>query len=682
MYKMTNRWRRCVFALALIPLAYAAICLARLPQYVSSMHVSDDGKYVLTFYPSGVDEEVTDFQVLSLRTGQSMYLRARYRPKFENGGLYWCDLRDGRTVAKYLDLDSFREKIIGDIERGPPHAPCSLISPGVLATVNKENELCVIDLQSGAVASHPLPPLRASASHFWFLFWLESSQRLLVSEESNGRTAGNERQVLFSYTNGKLTPVGEWKASSTPTIAEGHIYSLTINHSLEIRRIDDGALVAIQSMAEKLNLRGPGLAFPLSVWISGSETGRVFFGARRNRYVLYDYVNKQVVTEDWVPGKNCWDFDHGKAIYAGDQVVEIGFLDPAAPLQRIELAQQLRGAKFIDGNQHVVVLLEDDSVHIYDTTSGKRIQTYRDRTWERPTFMALLIGFFAWGSLWVRDSVRNEVHPLWDVVVLNALVLTGLLLRVFLQGSVRDPTRPVYQYLQALGASWLMLVVLWFVFGKSRWSIKAIAPLMGLVAILLLALFVYRGNRQQIMELLIGAVVIIAVMCFVLGLARRWGWRLSNIKLANRAQPLELAESRIPLRDMFLITAAIGFLLALARLLPAHGFRWDTVGILALLVINTSLSAVGGAWAALSPRHWFVRTAMFVLLVLLVGSVHSLVFPQFYNLYSWKWQLRFAALVIGFSCLSLLTFRVRGWRLTRAEVRLGVGPDVMRSQLT
>jgi hypothetical protein len=664
-----NKWWRVLLVLLLIPIVVGTVSLARLPGPNLSFMGIHDGQALLTAYPSPiVDDESLDCGLLVFRTGRTIYLRASCVPEFSNGGLYWCEEKGDRVYAKRLDLESLRKTELGSFDGNMFDQPYAVGPRGIVAAMTLQNEICVIDLQSGAMTKSQLPDLRTSSFHFWRSTWLESPQRLLVQEESNGRTKGHNRVLLFSYVDGKLIKLAAWEATSRPIVYSDKLFSITIDHVLEVRQISDGALIESQPLAAKLSLPVPASAWPQSVWMADIESGIIHLSVQTNREILYDYVNQKVVWDHSTPNtgfREYWELRDGKALYVSDNVVEIRSLNEGAPTRRITFRQPFHIAQFTSGSERVCVIMPDDSVHLFDANTGNRLQSYRNPAWVWATLIACVFGFLVWAWLWVRHSSQAGVHPLWDVALLNGLALAGLLLPVYLQGSLRDPTRPIYQYLEAIAASWLLMLVLWFVFASTRWSIKVIAPILGLVGILLLAMFVYRGNRQSITELLIGGIAFITVISATFGLARRWGWQISHDGPKDHLQTRSVVESRIPLRDIFLVIAAAGSLFAVMRSFPSRTVDNQWAGMLTLLVVTTAVVAIGGTWTALSPRPWLTRLIVFGLLVLPAGSVHSLVFPQFYNSFVWMWQLRFAALVMGFSCASLLIFRVRGWRLIR-----------------
>jgi hypothetical protein len=213
------------------------------------------------------------------------------------------------------------------------------------------------------------------------------------------------------------------------------------------------------------------------------------------------------------------------------------------------------------------------------------------------------------------------------------------------------------------------MITLWFVFANQRWSIKIIAPLLGLIGTTGLALLVFRGDRRSIWELLVGAVGVIAILSLTLGLARRRGWRLIQVG-KHSSQPTVLkVETRMPLRDIFLVIAAVSGLFAVVRFVPASQLERQVAGMLALLAVTTGTVAILGAWGALTQRHAMLRITALVLAIACAGSIHSLLFPTLYNWFAWIWHIRFAAMVTVFTCASLLIFRARGWRLVQLNLQ-------------
>ena len=153
-------------------------------------------------------------------------------------------------------------------------------------------------------------------------------------------------------------------------------------------------------------------------------------------------------------------------------------------------------------------------------------------------------------------------------------------------------------------------------------------------------------------------------------LARRWGLQLTDARQSPHRHEVRRAGSQLPLRDLFFIIAAVGVLLAFARFVPRPRGDLQAVKFVGLTVCVMAGSAICGAWAALSPRHWLVRLVVVTTLVGGLGSIHSLLLSQFANWPAWLLQVRMMAMPALFTAASLLVFRARGWRLTRSTGHL------------
>jgi hypothetical protein len=382
--------------------------------------------------------------------------------------------------------------------------------------------------------------------------------------------------------------------------------------------------------------------------------------------MLYNYLEQHVEWERAFNRDRVGDIRFGKVSYIGERAVEVVRLEDGMGLIRVDIPSLAFAARFINSGDQVLVLYPDESIDVCDVASGRIVQTFRSRGWVVPTFVALMTGFSVWCCLWVKQSVQHAVSPQWDLLIFSGLILSGLMLRVFLVGSVRDPNRLIYQFLEALGVSWLIMLSLWFIFGKTRWSVKVIGPLLGLVGVLLIAMIVFRGPKQPLWEFLVGVLGITATVIVTFGVARMLCWCLVST-LEGHQQSDRKLESRVPLRDLFLVFVVAGIFFAVLRFIPVGVYDRKSIEMLALLLVVVAISAVGGVWPALSPRHWLLRAIVFVMLINLAAAVYAIFYPGFRALPEWLNQLRFAGSVSGFTCALLLVFRVRGWRLTRSR---------------
>jgi hypothetical protein len=255
-----------------------------------------------------------------------------------------------------------------------------------------------------------------------------------------------------------------------------------------------------------------------------------------------------------------------------------------------------------------------------------------------------------------------------DAIFLNGLIAATLIVRVNLSGSMQDASRLAYQTAQSLFASWLVLITCWVVFGKTRWSLRILAPLLGVAVTLTFVLLNFRGGHFGVWQLVIGAFVVAIVCTLWFGLLRRWGYSLSR---GDRAAILPTQVRRsIPLRDLFFITAACAALFAVVRFVSPHVFAAREAAELALIAITSSLTGVAATWAGLSQRHWIVRLLLLSLIVLAAGSVLPTVFPNYRYWVNWRYVAKYQAFIAIFASGTSLIFRSHGWRLRRRAAEL------------
>ena len=672
-------WWRILLLCCLVPMAVAAFFLAQVPiaSLFGTHDISEDGRFVLTGY---LDDEGMDYRLLSLQHDKTIRFQG-LSAEISHGNVYWYEPIGDQIRGKRLDLESlnvidlgsFDARLIWKKQNGAYfRSASSLIHPGIMAVMNSNNDLCILDFQTENMSSVSV----VGSSYAWYPVWCGSSQRLLLVEISNGATKGNDRILLFSLVNGKVERLAEWNTTQVPIVVDGRILSLTSDIQLEIRQLSDGTLIQRQPLAAALNAKAPITTRPLSVFLgardssnqggTSAESGLLQVVVRPNRHMLYDYLEQQVKWERSSPNIRCADIRFGKISYTSNQFADVARLDDGTSLMHVEFPTWVFAARFIGNGEQLLVLLQDESVHICDVASGKIMQTFRSQRWVAPTLIALVAGFAGWCCLWVRHSTQTGIPPLFDVTFLSALLLTGLLLRLFLVGGLRNPDRLIYQFLELLGVSWLILLSLWFVFGRARWSVKVIGPLLGLAGAVSIALLVFHGARQALWEFLVAMSGITATVIATFGVTRKLGWRLVNPSDVH--QPLDRKlENRVPLRDLFVVFIVAGLLFAVLRLIPAGVYDRRSLEMLTILLAMVAISAVGGVWPALSPCHWLLRVIGFGVLVTSAVSVYAIFNSGLRNWQAWPEQLRYAGLISGFTCALLLIFRVRGWRLSRVR---------------
>jgi hypothetical protein len=295
--------------------------------------------------------------------------------------------------------------------------------------------------------------------------------------------------------------------------------------------------------------------------------------------------------------------------------------------------------------------------------------------------VGLLIGFATWSYLWVRVGLWSGWHPLVDTIVLHGLASAALMLPVLWHGTLINVGAFEFMDAESLAACWLLLVSLWCVFGRARWSVRMMGPILGMAAALGLNFVVFRGESMAIASTAVGVVSVATLFTILLGLARRWGLRLINEQQSNPAESVSETSLQIPLRDSFWLMAAIAILVAVARFVPLKEFDFRSMAQVFAWVAGLSIAALGGAWSALGTRSWLTRVVGMVIVVPGVSAVLTLFFQNSLSWHEWLGGMRAFSPLAIFSFGSLLIFRLRGWRLVMSSfARQQAAHDAWQSQ--
>jgi len=131
---------------------------------------------------------------------------------------------------------------------------------------------------------------------------------------------------------------------------------------------------------------------------------------------------------------------------------------------------------------------------------------------------------------------------------------------------------------------------------------------------------------------------------------QRWGWTLSSA--GSLPQTVVKERRGIPLRDLFLITAAVAALLAVVRFVSPHMFAAREALELSIIITTVSLTGVVATWAGLGPR-------------LAAGSVLPAAFANLRHWQNWMFTIKYQAFIALFACGTAWIFRAYGWRLRR-----------------
>lgn len=646
---------------ALIPIAAGTLWLAYWPPKIHRAFIAVDGKYVVTATQLEVDPDRWEVRRLDLKSGETerMSRMVGSMPFGYSPDDRWVTATvDERGVTSFsiLHLDDFSEEPIGDADRWK--LVPQILDEQRLVGFDRDGNLLVVNRSTGTEQHFSLPPSNA----FRLTFHVPTPDRIVTFERPQG--GGADKMRLISLTE-PVAQIAEWNSAfSGDSDDEWYILNPDADR-LQRLSLESGSVVEEYSLA------------PLFEKVPGAEVGTIL--PQRKLIGLYDPIEKRCLlynlnTHEIV---DCLLPDVAGVVVSKDESFLVLGQDPVGKLKGVSIfdldtlktrwlhlpTQELATWELSRDQSQLITVFYDGSVTVLDIADGEVVRTYRSRALVLPIFGCMLGGFIAWWVLWVRAGNRLESSPLIDAIFLNGLIAAAFIVRVNLSGSMRDPSRMAYQTAQSLFASWLVLLTCWAVFGKTRWSLRILAPLFGIAGTFIFVLLNFRGDHLGVWQLVIGAFVVATLCTLWFGLLRRWGY---SLMCSDRRAICSARDRRhLPLRDLFFITAAVAALLAVVRLVSPHTFAAREAAELALIAITVSLNGVAATWAALSRRHWIVRLVLLSLVVLAAGTVLPAVFPDHRHWYHWRFIAKYHAFIALFTVATALIFRSHGWRFRR-----------------
>ncbi len=199
----------------------------------------------------------------------------------------------------------------------------------------------------------------------------------------------------------------------------------------------------------------------------------------------------------------------------------------------IPLRGRILGANFVDEGKRLWVADESQRLMLLDAATGKVLSVVAP--WWFVPYLELLsaIGFFIWACAWVYCAAKAYHHAWIDCAWLTGLCVTYVIFRSRTSGFADEVTRPIYQFAEGTFASWLILVSLWLVLGRTRLSLRLL-PLIGMAGFAVLFSLVTLGfENSRVWELIIAVGLMIhtstaLATAVCLYAYRLRGWRLSR----------------------------------------------------------------------------------------------------------------------------------------------------------
>ncbi len=485
----------------------------------------------------------------------------------------------------------------------------------------------------------------------------------------DGLESGPNR-YLFELTDDGLHKIGSWPASQFAGMFRFNDQEVILlqmpNGSKEIRTLLTDELVPIDiDPSIDLSLSRWGLNDKTnSLWVvSGSQNMNFEFGTWRR-------IPNAGLDTFWLQERS-----HGRSIFASQDTQSIVCVDDTTGeriWERNGLFPEYKWGltlKALGEDRILIYSLTEFGALILDRETGVTIAKHQP-LW---AMRYIMMGWIAFVALWwIGGFPRSVGEGGWaclDCTCFLAISLVAMTGRILVSGEPTSETRIELRIAQGLCAAGVALTVLWIVFGKTRWTLKILAPIAWIAFVCAVVMTVF-GLRSWA----VGATVVTLSIVYFWMLFAAWLMRLRGLRLEEprkSALPLQQGvanQSRFPLRDIFFLTAVVAVLCSVVRLAPLPKGNVFELGFIEGLMncLLMAVNAMVASWCALSRRVIWVRWSVWLansLLCVLLGVVFAAWLHRSTN-YQWIAEYHGVVQTTGSIAVffSLRAYRWRGWR--------------------
>ncbi|TWU56147.1 DUF3488 domain-containing protein [Rubripirellula reticaptiva] len=425
---------------------------------------------------------------------------------------------------------------------------------------------------------------------------------------------------------------------------------------LEIRSSDDGSLQ--QTVALPVGFD------PLKS--SFKVRGEMFVFDQGGTTKYYDAIREVMLAEpddrgDWhVDGQ--WD---GQTIWYSPDYVAVTRVASDGESKsvvrcKISVAGKGRWVSHLLGPDRLAVSMTrlGGSVEVYDVNSGQMIDAIRPYAWVGWVFPVALIGYVVWMVAWLRDSKhRYEAiaaeggPPKWlvlDSLKLLGLPMIALVARVVLVGDSTDLYRPPFQYAQGISMAMLAMAVARFCWGQAVWTRRILPVAIVFVSIGFILAYCFRDAPQHATMAIVSVSTPLVVAAAALMFLRFAGCRISYFppdqlrhsdQLRNSGQHRSARhvtigndqQSRWPIRDMFLITAAASMVFAAIRLLIPTLGDIPSINFMEPLLFQFNLIFLSVLMLALVRWRWVYAVGAVLCSCLIAWLIACVLYQYIWN---------------------------------------------------
>lgn len=289
-----------------------------------------------------------------------------------------------------------------------------------------------------------------------------------------------------------------------------------------------------------------------------------------------------------------------------------------------------------------------------------------------------------WVALWLAWSVQEGGWAWFDCGCILILAIGALVYRCLVSGIAEQADRIEYRMAMGLSAAGLAMTCFWFVFGRTRWTLRVI-PIFVCLAVICGMTSIPFGIRSWAgVETLIGMIVALFWMFVLFCMARMRGLTLRQRSTnSDSALPLALESDTVivepqcspprsfPLRDIFVLTTVIALLFSFTRALPfpSMNFLVSELAFLNAAAILISINMLVTIQCALADWSPWARYS-WILVAPTLGVIGTLGQSYWFEMNVAIGWYRFAPFHMTIACVSAVStfglmhaYRWRHWRI-------------------
>ena len=305
---------------------------------------------------------------------------------------------------------------------------------------------------------------------------------------------------------------------------------------------------------------------------------------------------------------------------------------------------------------------------VWDLATGRPTAVHDRHRWWAAQFAALGVAFALWIAVWVwwGRKGRRSWQPLFDVLLLHAVILGIAYLRLDRGGFTPEFTRLSAACFQACAASLISLLILWLVYGEPRWPLRLAGSIAGFAVFwgaMLSCWAAYDGLDSEIF----GAAI------YLFGWQIGWGkgMHLRGTRLVYESgEGSDLIggvhQRQFTVQDVMVWFSAAALLLAVGRFASPGLMPLKVCALVAVIGCSQAVTAITAVELMRRSAAWWIQLLTLSAVAVAAGAMPRLTFDSFRSYHPAMWwyiglNSVFAALIV----VSLLIIQCHGYRLAK-----------------